>query len=116
MKNKVAIKPKAEFAKWITISNLFTKSRISPQEALSQFNSLNATQRIGIKKSFQRYDEFCRSTLSREKLPQDELKNIWETFEMVNAHIIATEYGIDPLTVVMCANPICKNNERIILR
>lgn len=116
MKNKVIIKPKADFLKWITVSNLFAKSRISPQEALNQFNSLDAKQRIEIKKSFQRYDELCRNTLSRENLPKDESENTRETFIMVNAHIIATEYDIDPLTVVMCANPICRNNERIVFR
>ena len=116
MKNKIVIKPKAEFVKWITISNLFAKSRISPQEALNQFNALNATQRIEIKKSFQRYDELCQSTLSQDNLPKDELEQAWEVFEMVNTHIIATEYDIDPLTVVMCAHPICRNNERIVFR
>jgi len=114
--NKVVIKPKAEFERWVTISNLIAKSRISHKEALNQFNSLNATQRIEIKKSFERYDELCRSTLSRENLPKDEYENTWEIFEMVNAHIIATEYAIDPLTVVMCTNPICRINERVFLR
>ena len=40
----------------------------------------------------------------------------WIIGTMVDAHIIATEYEIDPLTVILCTNPICKTNEKIILR
>lgn len=116
MSNKVVIKPKTEFTKWIAISNLFAKSRISPREALNQLNSLSPTQRTEIKKSFQRYAELCRNTLSRENLPKEELEENWKMFRMVNVHIIATEYDIDPLTVVMCAHPICRNNERVVFR
>ena len=36
----------------------------------------------------------------------------WDILVMVDAHIIATEYNIDPLTVMMCLNAPCKNNER----
>ena len=32
---------------------------------------------------------------------------------MVDAHIIATEFDVDPLTAVMCVDPICKVNEKI---
>ncbi len=35
---------------------------------------------------------------------------------MVDAHIVATEFDIDPLTVVMCINPPCKLNERVYVK
>lgn len=111
MKNKVVIKPQKEFAKWILISNLFAKSRIAPKEALKQFNALSSTQRINIQKAFDEYDK-----IRRTKIPTGEADSAWEISVMVDAHIIATENNIDPLTAVMCINPICKNNERVIFK
>ena len=111
MKNRVIIKPKREFIKWISISNLFAKSMISPNDALKQFNGLNSTQRIKIKQSFDEYDK-----TRRNKIPKGETDSAWELSVMVDAHIIATEFGIDPLTAVMCISSPCKPNERIIFK
>lgn len=109
MKNKIVIKPKREFIKWIAISNLFAKSRIVPNEALKQFNSLSSVQRINIIKMFDEYDK-----IRRTKIPKGEIDSAWEISVMVDAHIIATEYNIDPLTAVMCVNPVCRNNEQVV--
>lgn len=111
MKNKVIIKPKNEFIKWISISNLFAKSLISPNDALKQFNGLNAMQRIKIKQAF---DE-CDKT-RRIKIPKGEADSSWELSVMVDAHIIATEFNVDPLAAVMCITPVCKANERVIFK
>ena len=35
---------------------------------------------------------------------------------MVDANILACEYDVDPLTVVLCINPICRPNEKIMVR
>lgn len=91
MKNKTIIKPKNEFVKWISIANLFAKSRISPNNALKQFNNLNSTQRIKIKQLFEEYDK-----IRRIKIPQGEVDFAWELSVMVDAHIIATDFDIDP--------------------
>lgn len=32
---------------------------------------------------------------------------------LVDTHIIATEFDIDPLTAIMCVKPPCKANERV---
>lgn len=111
MKSKVIIKPKSEFVKWISFSNLFAKSLISPSDALKQFNGLNATQRIKIKQAF---DE-CDKT-RRLKIPRGEADSAWELSVMVDAHIIATEFNIDPLAAVMCITPACMANERVIFK
>lgn len=108
MRNKIIFKPKSEFIKWIKISNLFAKSMISSSDALKQFNELNATQRIKIKQAF---DE-CDKT-RRQKIPIGEADSAWELSVMVDAHIIATEYNIDPLVAMMCITPPCKANERV---
>lgn len=108
MKNKTIIKSKDEFIKWISIANLFAKSMLSPNDALKQFNSLDSTQRIRIKKLFEEYDK-----IRRTKIPQGEIDSAWELSVMVDAHIIATEFDIDPLTAVMCITPVCKANERV---
>ena len=53
MKNKIVFKSQKDFVKWVTVSNMFAKSRIMPMVALKQFNSLNASQRTNIKKAFE---------------------------------------------------------------
>ncbi len=111
MKNKVIIKSKREFEKWIYISNLFAKSLISPNEALKQFNNLSSSQKRKIKQSFDKYDK-----LRRIKIPKGEVDSAWELSVMVDAHIIATEFNIDPLTVVMCLDSICKPNEKVVFK
>lgn len=108
MKNKYVIRSKRDFSHWVEISNLFAKSLISPNEALKQFNMLSPSQRIEIRKLFAKYDD-----IRREKIPKGESDSAWEISVMVDAHIIATEYNIDPLTAIMCIKPICKVNERI---
>ena len=49
MKNKMVLKSQADFMKWVSISNIFAKSRIMPIVAIKQFNVLNATHRVNIK-------------------------------------------------------------------
>lgn len=111
MKNKIIIKSKSEFKKWIDISNLFAKSLISPNEALKQFNRLNSSQRIKIKQSFDEYDR-----IRRIKIPKGENDSAWTLSVMVDSHIIATEFDINPLTAVMCIDPVCKPTERVIFK
>ena len=111
MKNKIVIKYQKDFKKWVMISNLFAKSRITPMTALKQFNSLDSNQRINIKQAFEEYDK-----IRRIKIPKGETDSAWELSVMVDAHIVATENNIDPLTVMMCIHPICKNNERIVIK
>lgn len=111
MKNKIVFKSQKDFIKWITVSNIFAKSRIMPMAALKQFNSLTSSQRMNIKKSFEEYDK-----KRRIKIPKGEIDSAWEISVMVDAHIIATENNIDPLTVIMCLTPPCKSNERIVVK
>lgn len=111
MKNKVVFKQKSEFGKWVTISNLFAKSLLSPNVALKQFNALTPIQRKEIANEFAKYDK-----IRRIKIPKGETDSAWELSVMVDAHIIATEFGIDPLTAVMCLKPLCKANESILVR
>ena len=105
MKNKIVFKSQKDFVKWVTVSNMFAKSRIM------QFNSLKANQRTNIKKAFEEYDQ-----KRRIKIPKGEIDSAWTISVMVDAHIIATEYNVDPLTVIMCLNSPCKINERIVIK
>lgn len=111
MKAKTKFISKIASKQWIQISNLFAKSLISPTEALRQFNSLDATARSSIKRTFTLYDD-----VRRKKIPKGETDSAWKTSVMVDAHIVATEFDIDPLTVVMCINPPCKLNERVYIK
>lgn len=111
MKNKHVIKGKQEFVKWTTIGNIFAKSLCPNEDILKQYNSLTASQRIKIKQLFSQCDD-----IRRKKIPADEVSFTWEIGIMVDAHIIACEYDIDPLTAVLCINPICKPNEKLFIK
>lgn len=108
---KCKIISKRDFEKWINVSNLLAKSLINYSESLRQFNSLPANVRLNIKKTFQEYDN-----IRRRKIPACEADNAWEISVMVDAHIIATENHIDPLTAIMCISAPCKVNEHLIIK
>lgn len=110
MKNKVVIKSKKDVHKWIEISNLLAKSLCEYNMALSQYNKLTQHERYSIKRQFQKCDE-----VRRKKIPSGEGDD-WIIGIMVDAHLLASEYNVDPLTIVMCVNPISKSNEKIILK
>lgn len=61
--------------------------------------------------TFEEYDQ-----KRRIKIPKGEIDSAWTISVMVDAHIIATEYNVDPLTVIMCLNSPCKINERIVIK
>lgn len=107
MKTKIAIKSIQDISKWIEISNIMARSMCDPQTVLSQFNALSPTDRINIKKRFNKCDD-----IRRTKIPNTE-QEAWLIGIMVDAHIIAYEYNIDPLTAVLCINPICKAEQKI---
>ena len=110
MKNKIAIKTSKSFNDWLDVSNVFAKSMLDRGEILRQFNALSGSDRIKIKKRFDDCD-----AIRRTKIPNSE-QDHWVLGIMVDAHIIATEYNIDPLTAMMCIQPICKPNERIMVK
>ena len=57
MKNKIVFKSQKDFVKWVTVSNMFAKSRIMPMVALKQYNSLKDKQRTNIKKAIEEVTE-----------------------------------------------------------
>jgi len=110
MKKKYTIISKFSFSKWCDIGNLFAKSLCPRNLILKQYNNLSASQRIEIKKRFNDYD-----SLRRKRTPKGD-EDAWIIGVMVDAHIIAYEYDIDPLTAVMCINPVCKATEKLIVK
>ena len=110
MKDKYVFKSKKDFKNWIIIGNVFAKSLCPVQEVLKQYNGLSASQRLSIKKQFLECDN-----IRRKKIQEADL-SAWEIGIMVDAHIIACEYNIDPLTAVLCINPICKPNAKVIIK
>jgi len=78
---------------------------------IKQFNLLKPMIRSAIRRKFDNYDD-----IRRKKIPKGEVDSAWEISVMVDAHIIATEYDINPLTAIMCINPPCKVNEKVYVR
>ncbi len=111
MKAKVVIKTKNDFLKWIEKVNIFSNSLLSPEEALLEFNGLNSGNRKKIQKSFKKYDSIRKKNISATDGEYAYILSV-----LIDCHIIATEYNIDPLTALMCVKPICKIDERIIIK
>ena len=110
MKTRVVIKNKKDVLKWLDACNLLARSMCNYDTVLSQFNSLSPNDRKTIKTLLNECDE-----TRKKKIPNTE-QEAWLIGIMVDAHIIACEYNIDPLTVMLCINPICKANERLICK
>ncbi|MGN0524250.1 MAG: hypothetical protein ACI4IG_08250 [Eubacterium sp.] len=111
MKVKYRSISKFEIEKWITISNMFARSLCPMDIVIKQFNDLSYRKRKSIRELFNEYD-----SIRRKKIPNGEGDSAWLDSVMVDAHIIATEYNIDPLTAVMCLKSICKDNEVIVIK
>ena len=102
---------RATAKKWFLTSNVFAQSLISPTTALKEYNTLTKQQRIEIKQLFSKYDD-----IRRKKIPSGEADSAWLISVMVDSHIIATEYSINPLTAVMCLTPPCSPAENIFIK
>lgn len=113
MKNKVKILSKSDANRWYVTANLLIKSMYPFSEATKQFNQLTATMRQSIRTRFSECDEVRRQQIHKE---EPALEEAWLTGVMVDAHIIATEYNIDPLTAALCINPPCKPHEKVVVR
>ena len=113
MKSKVKILSKSDARGWYMSANLLVQSIYPFPEAVKQFNELTATMRQTIRTCFSECDDVRRQQISKE---EPALKEAWLTSIMVDAHIIATEYNIDPLTAALCVNPPCKPYEKVVVR
>ncbi len=110
MKNKIVFIGKEQASKWISIANIFARSQCPSNTALQQFNHLSPKDRQEIKNQFEVCDK-----VRRNRIPNTE-EDAWHLGIMVDAHMIATVFDVDPLAVTMCLCAPCKPNERIIIR
>ena len=112
MKNKYVIINKKEANDWCQIANLFIKSLFPYDSAIKQFNHLSSSERIQIRKKIEQCDETRKKMIPSD----DQNKENWITNFMVDTHIIATEFTIDPLTVGLCIRPPCNANQKVIVK
>lgn len=110
MSTKCVFRTKKEFDQWIEAGNIFARSLCPPEEVRKQFNRLSVTQRVEIKHKILECDKRRREQITDPDVDKEGI------CLMVDLHIIACEYGIDPLTVILCFKPICRANEKIILK
>lgn len=110
MKNKVIFISKERAAGWLSIANSCARSLCPSNVALQQFNRLSSKDRCEIKRRFEVCDKIRVS-----KIPKNE-GEAWLLGVMVDAHIIATLFDVDPLAVTMCLCAPCKPSERIIIK
>lgn len=112
---KIVFIPANETDKWFRSANVFAKSLISRSEAIRLFNNLSAETRIEICKELSEYDSIRKSAFPHD-MTENEITDQYTTSVMVDAHILGTEYGTDPVVVLMCVNPPCKPNQKVIVR
>lgn len=115
MKNKVKIITKKDYSTWINTANMFAKSHEYVDEVLSEFNGCPSYVRKDIRKSMTLFDDFRRKMIPTN-LPKEEFNQAFEISVFVDLNIIATELNLYPLTVALCINPPCKDDERIIIK
>ena len=108
MEEKVVLLSNADAQRWMSIANASAKSKCPYELALNQFNGLSAKYREKIKARFAACD-----ARRRERVPDGEKNEAWSVGVMVDAHLVAREFHIDPLTVMMCCSAPCKDDERI---
>lgn len=111
MRTKYVFKSRNDFQRWIDTGNILAKSLCPVKEIWTQYNTLSSAQRLAIQKRFSEYDD-----IRRKKIQELGDPSAWAIGVMVDAHIIACEYNIDPLTAILCVNPICRSNEKIMLK
>lgn len=88
-----------------------SESLEDPKVIIHQFNMLTPKQRSAILT-----EHIQRETKLKADLFPDNDENMYLTCTMVNLHIIATKYNIDPATVCMCIARPCKNHEKILIK
>lgn len=109
MKCKYSIIDKKQAIDWYNVANIFANSLNSFDFALKEYNNLSLSNKKRIREYFINYDK---------KIKKDTYCNQYMFYIdiMVEAHILATEFDIDPLTVLLCINSPCKLNEKIIIK
>ncbi len=110
MKIKYITMSKPKFLALLKQYNFLAKSLCPYNIVLHQFNLLTPQMRREIKAKLELCDQ-----IRKAKIPPNDGDAVL-TCIMVDAHIIACEYDIDPLTVIMCINLPCKINERILIK
>ena len=117
-KKKTVFISMAKANKWIAAANCFAQSLILPNEALKQFNGLSVEQRFEIRRENMAYEHIRKEHMS--EVSEDETENQknseWMMSILVDANIIAAEFGVDPLCIMMCVKPSCKLNENVYIK
>ena len=104
-----------EAKKWYEIANTFARSFISQSEAIHQFNQVTKDDRLKIRQAFSEYDSIRRKMLPIDQA-EEEMKDAYYTSVLVDCHIIATEFSIDPVVATMCLTPPCSPNEKVLVK
>ena len=112
---KVALITSREADIWFLTANRFANSLTKRSNAIHQFNSLSIESKSKIIKLLKEYEEI-RKTAYPEDMSAEEKKHHVSLSIMVDAHILATEFGVDPVVILMCLNPPCKSGQKIVVK
>lgn len=105
-------KSKKDLAGILYTNKIFTESIEDPYVVIRQFNSLTEKQRVNIRSEHKELEKATRDKLNNMS---DSTEDLYLTCVMVDFNIIATKYNVDPATVCICIQNVCKNNEKILI-
>ena len=111
-KPPIKIISEKEAGAWYGPSNLFAQSLLSQEEAIQAFNHLSAPKRLSIQSEFMKLDSE-RGQVFGDDITKDEKEGYYPISVLVDAHIVATMFGTDPVVVLMCVKPPCLQSEKV---
>ena len=101
MKRGVMVLSEREFENKLMTANLFAHSYLSFNDSLIRFNALTINMVRTISNEFKRLDE-KRKVLFPKYMPKDTLNELHNQSVLVDANVLAAEFDIDPLVIMMC--------------
>lgn len=110
MKIKYVRKTKSDIEYWMCSASILVKSKCFTRYILNEFNRLTSDQRNSIKAELEE-----RCNILEKILPKEEREKS-TSIMLVDIHMLAYKYDVDPLTKALCEIPICRSYERIFVK
>lgn len=110
MKIKYVRKTKSDIEYWMCSASILVKSKCFTRYILDEFNRLTSDQRNSIKAELEE-----RCNILEKILPKEEREKS-TSIMLVDIHMLAYKYDVDPLTKALCEIPICRSYERIFVK
>lgn len=100
---------RGEFNTIISLCKAVSSSLADTNIIIKQFNILTSSQRSFIIKEYNQREDILKKQIFTKN------DDLYSVCLIVNLHIIASKYNIDPATIALCISKLCKENEKILV-